>query len=353
MTPSLSGRILVVDDHPTNRLKLSMAVQQLGLEAEVAEGGQDALARLKNEPFDLILLDLLMPEMDGFEVLSALKSDLDLRAIPVIIISELDEVDGVAKAIKLGAEDYLPKSFNPVLLEARVSACLEKKRLRDLEVSFLREIETEKKRSDRLLNAILPSAAVHELKVTNEVKPRRFEDVTILFSDIAEFTTYSDAHSPEQVVDHLQELVRAFEEIAAKHGLEKIKTIGDAFLATAGLFQYVPESTLAAVRCGLEMASTAPRLSAGWQVHVGIHTGPLVAGIIGHRQYMFDIWGDSVNIAARVVDQAPAGGVLVSEAAWRHVGLKAQGRSHGVVDLKGKGGMELIECLGLREAAGG
>jgi adenylate cyclase len=344
-----TSRVLVVDDHATNRLKLSMAVRKLGLEVETAEDGRDALKRLQSEPFDLVLLDLLMPEMDGFEVLSTMKSDLDLRGIPVVIISALDEIDSIAKAIKLGAEDHLPKSFDPVLLEARVSACLEKKRLRDLEVNFLREIETEKRRSDALLNAMLPAAAVHELKTTNEVKPRRFEEVTILFSDIADFTAYSDAHSPEKVVDHLQELVRAFEEIAAKHGLEKIKTIGDAFLATAGLFQYVPEPALAAVRCGLEMAETAPRLSAGWQVHVGIHTGPLVAGIIGYRQYLFDIWGDSVNIAARVVDQAPPGSVLVSESAWRHVGLKAQGTSHGVVELKGKGGMELIECRGLRD----
>ena len=140
----MTGRtatILVVDDHSTNRLKMSMAVKRLGYETCQAEDGREALSRLRRDPVDLVLLDIVMPEMDGYEVLAAIKEDPGLRDIPIIVISALDELDSVVKAIELGAEDYLPKAFDPVLLKARIGACLEKKQLRDLEVEYLRQVE--------------------------------------------------------------------------------------------------------------------------------------------------------------------------------------------------------------------
>lgn len=135
------ARILIVDDHQTNRMKLSLAVRQLGYEAEVAEGGQEALIVLRNSPIDLILLDLVMPQMDGYTVLKILKDDTVLRDIPVIVISALDDVQDIARAIECGAEDHLPKFFEPALLRARLGACLEKKKLRDIEVEYLEQVE--------------------------------------------------------------------------------------------------------------------------------------------------------------------------------------------------------------------
>lgn len=140
MTTKLPN-ILVVDDHPTNRLKMSMAVKTLGYEAALAENGRQALDLLRSEDFDLVLLDLVMPEMDGYEVLAAIKNDSRLRNIPVVVISALEELDAVVRAIELGAEDHLPKTFDPVLLRARVGACLEKKLLRDQEVEYLQQVE--------------------------------------------------------------------------------------------------------------------------------------------------------------------------------------------------------------------
>lgn len=134
------ARILVVDDHPTNRLKMSMAVKRLGHAVDVAEDGVRALAQLRAGHHDLVLLDLLMPELDGYEVLQAMKHDARLRTLPVIVISSVEEMGSVVRAIELGAEDYLPKNFDPVLLRARVEACLEKKRLRDLEAEYLRQV---------------------------------------------------------------------------------------------------------------------------------------------------------------------------------------------------------------------
>ena len=134
------ARVLVVDDHPTNRLKMSMAVKRLGHAAHAVENGRQALAQLRLERQDLVLLDLIMPELDGYQVLRAMKEDHELRNIPVIVISSVDEMESVVSAIELGAEDYLPKTFDPVLLRARVNACLEKKRLRDLEVEYLAQV---------------------------------------------------------------------------------------------------------------------------------------------------------------------------------------------------------------------
>lgn len=136
-----ASRVLVVDDDPTNRLKMGMAVNRLGLAVTTADNGQQALAILGQTSHDLVLLDIMMPEMDGYELLSIMKSDSKLRDIPVLMISALDDLDAVVKAIKLGAEDHLPKSFDSVLLQARIGACLEKKRLRDQETEYLRQVE--------------------------------------------------------------------------------------------------------------------------------------------------------------------------------------------------------------------
>ncbi|MBT3401958.1 MAG: response regulator, partial [Rhodospirillaceae bacterium] len=193
----------------------------------------------------------MMPEMNGYEVLEHIKADLSLRDIPVIMISAVDEMESVVRCIELGAEDYLSKPFNATLLKARVGASLDKKKLRDQETSYLAQIESEQRRSDELLHAILPEGAVRELKTTNEVQPRRYDDVAVMFCDIVSFTAYCEQNPPEKVVGELQELVHRFEDIAFETGLEKIKTVGDAFLATAGLLHEVDDPVLAGARAGL------------------------------------------------------------------------------------------------------
>ena len=338
--------ILVVDDNENNRYTLTRRLEREGYDnLGSAENGRQALEVLAERRIDLVLLDIMMPEMNGYQVLEAMKSDMALRHIPVIVISAIDDLDSVARCIELGAEDYLPKPFNTVLLRARVGASLEKKKLRDQEASYVDRLQGEKKRADDLLRAILPPGAVRELKTTNEVKSRRYDDVAVLFCDVVGFTRYCDQHPPEQVVSELQTLVAAFEEIAGRHGMEKIKTIGDAFLATAGLLTAVDEPLLTSVRCGLDMVAAAPALEPHWEVRVGIHQGPVVAGIMGRRQYLFDLWGDTVNIAARILGQAAPGSVVVSGPVWIQLRNLCKGKSLGMVELKGKGSFELVECL--------
>ena len=341
--------LLIVDDNENNRYTLRRRLKRDGYaNIEEAENGLRALEIMRERRIDLVLLDITMPEMDGYEVLSQIKSDMDLRDIPVIMISAEDKIESVVRCIELGAEDYLPKPFNAVLLKARVGASLEKKRLKDQEHVYRNRIEEERRRADKLLHAMLPIAAVHELKAENTVAPRRFDDITVMFCDVVNFTAFCDQHAPEEVLYHLQQLVARFEELSDEHGLEKIKTVGDAYMATAGMFRQEDAPALASVRCGLVMASNALELEAGWQVRIGIHSGPIVAGIVGQRQYMFDIWGDTVNTAARIVAEADPGSVVVSGDTWQHVRDHCRGRSLGVVPIKGKGKLELIEISSMK-----
>jgi class 3 adenylate cyclase/CheY-like chemotaxis protein len=338
--------LLVVDDVEDNRYTLTRRLRHEGFERIVeAVNGREALERLEAEAVDLVLLDIMMPEIDGFEVLRRMKADTRLRDVPVIIISASEELESIVEAVRIGAEDYIPKPFNPILLRARIDASLTRKRLRDQEAAYLRQLEAERRRGERFLRSILPDAAVRELRATDAVRPRRYDDVAILFCDIVDFTPYCESNPAETVVAALGELVQRFEEIAEAFGLEKIKTVGDAFVATAGLLRAADEPALACIRAGTEMIAAARHLEPHWEVRVGVHQGAVIAGIMGRRQFQFDLWGDAVNTAARVSSAAEAGSVTVTGETWMRVRDSCRGRSRGLVPIKGKGAIELIEVL--------
>jgi adenylate cyclase len=343
------SRILVVDDNDDNIFTLRRRLQQFTDAEIVAAGnGRMALERMHEDPFDLVLLDVQMPEMDGTAMLEQAKADMALREVPVIMVSAVDDFDTVLKCIKLGAEDYISKPFNAELLRARVEAALERKRLRDQEGDFLAQLQMEKARVDELLHSLLPTSVVNEIKASGQFVPRRHDEVAVLFCDIVGFTEYCNQHPAERVVAELEELVTEFEAIVEHHGLEKIKTVGDAFMATAGLLRFVENRALAAAECGRAMAEAVRVGDAGWQVRVGVHLGPVVAGVMGKRSFVFDLWGDTVNVAARVAAEAEPGAVLVTGAMWPFLKGSANGRALGQVELKGKGKIDLIHYLGHR-----
>jgi adenylate cyclase len=340
---SFDAAILIVDDNGDNRYTLSRRLARQGYtDLEEAANGREALERLEARPFDLVLLDIMMPEMDGYEVLERLKADQTWRHIPVIMISALSEFDSVVRCIELGAEDYLPKPFNSVLLRARVGASLERKRLHDREAAHLAEIDRQRQRADRLLHAILPGAAVAELKADDRVAPRRFENVAVLFADLLGFTVYCDRHPPEQVVANLDQLAAAFEEITHDHGLEKIKTVGDAFVATANLLEPHDDSVMACLGAASALAEAARRMPACWEMRVGIHLGPVVAGVVGSTKFSFDLWGDTVNVAQRLSSFGSEAATYLSAPAWARVADRVRGQALGPVLIKGKGEVEII-----------
>jgi adenylate cyclase len=277
----------------------------------------------------------MMPDLDGYEVCSRLKLDPNTREIPIIFLTGKTEVEDETRGFELGAVDYIHKPFSPAVVQARVQTHLTLREARE-------QLAEEKLKVDSLLDNILPPAAVAEIKKTGSVVPRRFENVAVLFTDLVGFTTYCDQHAPEEVVNDLGDLFIAFEECARSHGLEKIKSIGDAFLATAGLLEHVADPLRAAVSCALAISEAAGRSGRGWQVRSGVHMGPLMAGIVGHERYQFDIWGDTVNVAARLTAAASAGAVAVTEEMSTRLPGAALS-SRGEVELKGKGCVRMVE----------
>jgi adenylate cyclase len=339
-------RILVVDDNEDNRYTLARRLQREGwTDLVMAGNGREALEKVAQEPFDLVLLDVMMPALNGYEVLEQLKRDPATRDIPVLMISALSEIDSVVRCIELGAEDYLPKPFNPVLLRARIGASLEKKRLRDQERRYIDEIERQKSRAEALLRAILPEQAVQELENSQVVTPRRHDDVAVLFADIVGFTALCDRLAPEVIVENLHALASTFEDIAAECGLEKIKTIGDGLLATAGLLLPNSDPVMSAVTCAEALIRAARRLPIAWDVRVGIHIGPVVAGIVGRQKFSFDVWGDTVNVAARLASYDAVVAINLSEAAWKRVADRVSGVPLGPIPIRGKGSLDVYRVV--------
>ena len=330
--------ILVVDDEPFNVDYLEQELEDLEYDTESAYDGEEALEQVAATSPDLILLDIMMPKLNGFQVLERLQADSATRDIPVIIISAMTDMESIVRGIEMGAEDYLPKPFEPALLEARIKAGVQKKVWRDKEKEYLGQIETEKKRADDLLHVILPDNIVNELKENGKVAPREHQTVAVLFTDIVGFTAYCDTHEPDEVVTNLQQLVEIFEEISVEHDIQKIKTIGDAFMAVSGLLHSAENPVSSAIHCARHMIEATEKMDNPWSIRVGIHVGSVVAGVIGKRQYLYDIWGDTVNTAQRIESNGRPGCVNLSKDAWEMVqGEYPEPKNIETLELKGKG----------------
>ena len=339
-----ASRILVVDDTAANRDLLSRRLVREGHIVETAVDGESALRRIEEIDFDLVLLDLMMPGMNGFEVLSRLKGAARTRHIPVIMISALDELDSIIRCIEAGAEDYLAKPFNPVLLRARIGASLEKKRLRDREQSFTAQLKVEKEKSEALLLNILPKTIVARMRQGEIEIADRFAEVTILFSDLVGFTTLAHKFPPSRVIDLLNRIFSEFDGLASEFGLEKIKTIGDAYMVAGGLPEPLPDHAAAAADMALRMIdvvrTTSTMLEEPLQIRVGIHTGAAIAGIIGRHRFIYDVWGDTVNTASRMESHGLPNRVHLSAATHLRIRNRFQCEPRGPLEIKGMGTME-------------
>lgn len=344
------GHVLIVDDNEMNRDLLARRVQKQGHKTTLAVNGRQALELMQQQPFDLVLLDIMMPEMNGFQVLEHLKADSRLRHIPVIVISALDDIDSIVKCIELGAEDYLSKPFNKVLLKARINHCLEKKWLRDQELVYLQQLKAEQEKSERLLLSILPQPIAEQLKQGHHTIADTFAEATVLFADIVEFTKFSAHRSAKDVVNLLNELFSAFDWLAQKHGVEKIKTIGDAYMAVGGL--PTPRSDHAEViaEMALDMLHQLNRFHQDTgeflTMRIGINTGPVVAGVIGTNKFIYDLWGDTVNIASRMESSGLAGAIQVTADTYHQLRTRYLFEERGIILIKGRGEMQTYLLTG-------
>jgi adenylate cyclase len=337
------GRLLIVDDNKLNRDVLKGRLQRQGHSVEVAEGGEQAMRMLAGQQFDLLLLDIMMPGMNGLQVLQRLKSDDRLRAIPVIVVSALGEMDSIVRCIELGAEDYLPKPCDLVLLRARVAACLEQKRLRDKELIYLEQLRVEREKSERLLLNVLPRAIAERLREGPSFIAERFEEATVIFADLVGFTQWADGIAPDELVRQLNDLFSGFDRLTEHLGLEKIKTIGDCYMAAGGLPQPRPDHAETVAELALDMQDELRRFNrrcaTSLDIRIGIHTGPVVAGIIGTRKFIYDLWGDTVNIASRMESHSVPGLIQVTGETYTRLREKYDLSRRGPIQVRGKGTM--------------
>ncbi len=347
------GAVLVVDDNALNRTLLATSLEEEGYCVETAVDGRLALDRLKRNPFDVVLLDLLMPEMDGYEVLELMKADSNLRHIPVIIITALDEMESIVRCIEMGATDYLTKPFDPAILRARINASLANKRLHDLEQAHLEEIQAERERADRLLLNILPAPIADQLKLGKKQIVESFPEVTVMFVDVVDFTRWAANRKPSEVLEVLNTVFSTFDGLAENQGLEKFKTIGDAYMVGSGLPIPRPDHAEAMAELALEILDSFYKLPViqleQLSLRIGINSGPVIAGVIGTKKFAYDLWGDTVNTASRMQTHCPAGKIQVSAATFTRLSEKYEFHEQGVIYVRSKGEMITFLLTGRKE----
>ena len=289
------ARLLVVDDNRVNRLLLTRNLELQGHSAASAENGRIALEMLRRESFDLVLLDMEMPEMDGFQVLEQLVNDLQLRDLPVIVTSSLEGIDNVVRCIELGAEDYLAKPINPVLLKARLGASLEKKRLRDQQKQLVRRFAT-------------PEVA-QDLQTSGFALGGKRVDASVMFVDIRDFTPLAESQPPEETIELLNTYYTLMFDAISAHGGIVSLIIGDGLMVIFGAPVPQPDHCESAVRAALEMIETidlfnVERTGVGKppiRIGIGIASGDMVAGYAGtNERATYTCVGDTVNLAARL-----------------------------------------------------
>jgi class 3 adenylate cyclase len=325
------GDLLVVDDNRVNRLLVARMLEQFGHRVAFAENGRQALEALRSRPADLVLLDIEMPEMNGYQALEALRADPKLRDIPVVMMSSVDEVDSVARCIEMGAEDYLFKPVNAVLLRARVAASLEKKRLRDQQRELFRKFAT--------------AEVAEELLSTGLALGGKHVDATVMFSDIRSFTSLVESRGPEETIDLLNSYYTLmFDAIGGQGGIVN-QMLGDGLMALFGAPLPHADHAERAVRAGLEMlelvagfgreqaAQGKPEIRIG----IGIASGQVIAGYTGTaRRVTYTCVGDTVNLAAHLEAHTKVLGrpILIDEQVRAGLSSAIRIDEHGPVQFK-------------------
>ena len=343
-TPLQRASVLVVDDSRTMRLSLIRALNELGFDnITEAKNGRQALELVLKEAFDLMLLDMEMPEMNGMEVLLALKNNPELVGLPVIVISGADQIENAVRCIEAGAEDYLPKPFNPTLLRARATSSIEKKRLRDLDRVRLTQLQTEKDRTEAANRLVTEKNQILEnlsSKLSKYLSPQIYQSIfrgeqnveisskrkklTICFTDIAGFTETTDNLESEELTNVLNHYLTEMSVIALQHGATIDKFIGDAMLLFFGdpESKGVAEDAKACVMMAIAMQRRMRELEQEWRnrgllrpfrIRMGITTGFCTVGNFGSRDRMdYTIIGNEVNLAARLQSATEPGSILLS-----------------------------------------
>jgi class 3 adenylate cyclase len=299
-----SGHVLVVDDDALNRRLLTATLAREGHRTTAANDGAEALEALAKEPPDVILLDIVMPGIDGIGVLERIKADENLRHLPVIMISGLDDTESVVRCLEMGADDFLPKPFDVAILRARINAGLDRKALHDLERDRVRSIFTR----------FLPEPLVDDVLARSDGDARIEPELltgTVLFGDLRGFTSFAEGRPVDEVIDVLNTYLTLMTDVVIEHGGAMVDYMGDGFMAAFGApvaNDHHADQALAAARdlAGEQLAVFNAWLAgtgndASFGMGIGINSGPVMSGSVGSpRRLEYAVIGDTTNTASRI-----------------------------------------------------
>ncbi len=311
MRTTPEATILVVDDNKNNLDLMLATLSEHNYRLLAATSGERAIKVASKVKPDLILMDIQMPEMDGFETTIKMKSMPEFAHIPILFLSALNDLKNIVKCFESGGVDYISKPFQKEELFARISTHLKIRKLQD-------EIESERDKISAILKNILPEKHISNLKEGKKPDPENVEKATILFTDFENFTGIAKDIGPAASVASLNEIFWAFDEITQDFGLERVKTIGDAYMAIGGVNKTTNHIEHATAAAGLKLQEFIASYNQQngnqhWKLRVGVHKGPVIAGIIGYQKIAFDVWGHTINFAARLENAAETNGICVSE----------------------------------------
>jgi class 3 adenylate cyclase/CheY-like chemotaxis protein len=360
--------ILVVDDDTISRALLVHGLELDGHRVAVADDGRQALELLRAGRYDIVLLDVLMPELDGYDTLAQIVADEALRHIPVIMVSALEEVESVARCLEMGAQDYLPKPFNPELLRARINGCLTRKRLDDTIRAQAEELAdwnrtlnarveeqvAEIERVSRLRGFLSPQVADAIVAAGDEsVLESHRREITAVFCDLRGFTRFSETADPEDAMRVLREYHTEMGKVIFAYGATVEHFEGDGMMLYLNDPIPVPDATLEAVRMALAMRDRAAELAEGWRrqgyelgLGVGVALGHATLGRIGFEgRFGYGAVGSVVNMAARLGNAAAGGQVLITQRVFAAVEQFVETEPVGELELKGFHGPQRIYSL--------
>lgn len=368
-----SGRLVLIDDSPIVLDVVGRALEDMGWTVYRALGGQTGIERIEGVSPDVVVCDLHMPGVGGLEVIEHVRANRP--GVPLIVLSGDAELDAVLAAIRRGAFDYVVKANEDLRpLGEAVRRAFEHRRLirqnerlqadldhaRDRLAVQLQELnrqhdllQKEQAKSEHLLLNILPKRIAERLKVEGEGRliADRIDNATVLFADMVGFTPLSATLEPNELVARLNGLFSRFDELAEELGVEKIKTLGDAYMAAAGVPEMMPDHAevagLMSLRMLDELRSYNEENGFELRLRIGLHSGPLVAGVIGKNKFIYDLWGDTVNIASRMESHGRPGAIQITQATRDLVKQRFHCEPIGEIEVKGKGLMPTYLLSGL------
>lgn len=395
--------IVFAEDSAVQGIMLKRILTEEGYNVFWGKNGREALKLIETQSPSLVITDVEMPDMNGFELCRQIKSKPHLKDIPVIICSSLSHPEDIITGIECGADGYVTKPYDKKYLMYRVEALLNNpintnEEITPLTINYAgkqytivadrlhilnmllstyenslkqynelvnaqielkklnKSLDISKQETENLLLNILPSKVVMELKTLGRTTPKFYDSATILFTDFKGFTKISEKLTTEELITQLDTFFSYFDSIVQMYGIEKIKTIGDAYMCVSGIPEPCPEHAVKIVKAALEIQDYMKIVNMinekknypTWQIRIGIHTGPIAAGVVGTKKFCYDVWGDSVNIASRMESSGEPGKINISQTTYELVKDHFDCEYRGKVQAKNKGEIDMYFVLGVK-----